>query len=329
MHYRNFGHTDLRVSETGFGAWAMGGGAMIGSTAIGWGETNDLLSREAVFAALDAGINFFDTADIYGLGHSEELLGQWIGRRKDIIIATKGGNVAREAQFTTDYSKKHILQACEDSLRRLQRETIDFYQLHTARLPQLQQGECIEAVQELQKAGKIRYWGLSLNTFEPAPEAQYLMERGLGHGFQLVFNLLNQQSLPLIRLAAEKGYGLIARMPLQFGLLSGKFDKETRFPVNDHRSKRLVPEIIEAATAALEKAWPLCEQYQCTSTGLALRFILSFPEISVTIPGIRTAQQVADNTRDQFLLKPEDRDYLVKLGEERFRPVLEMMRERG
>src|SRR6476469_140843 len=143
MQYRKFGNTDLLVSEIGFGAWAIGGGAMIGNTAIGWGDTDDSVSIKAIHAALDAGINFFDTADIYGLGHSEELLGKTIGKNKEVIIATKVGNVARNNQFTIDYSKKHILEACEISLKRLQRERIDYYQLHSARLQHLQDGECI------------------------------------------------------------------------------------------------------------------------------------------------------------------------------------------
>ena len=107
----------------GFGAWAIGGGAMIGKTAIGWGNADDIVSVEAIHASLEAGINFFDTADIYGLGHSEELLGKTIGHKKEVIIATKVGNVSRNQQFTFDYSKEYILQACENSLRRLKRDT--------------------------------------------------------------------------------------------------------------------------------------------------------------------------------------------------------------
>ena len=163
MQYRNFGHTDLRVSEVGFGAWAIGGGAMIGSTAIGWGDVDDRISAAAVLAAIEAGINFFDTADIYGLGHSEELLGNVIGNRKDILVASKVGNVSRNEQFTVDYTADYILSACDQSLRRLKRDSIDFYQLHTARMTHLQQGDCIDAMRRLQAAGKIRYWGLSLN----------------------------------------------------------------------------------------------------------------------------------------------------------------------
>lgn len=121
MQYRKFGTTDLMVSEIGFGAWAIGGGTMIGKTAIGWGEVDDRISTEAIHESLDAGINFFDTADIYGLGHSEEMLGKTIGE-KDVIIASKVGNVARDEKFTVDYSKAYILAACEKSLSLLKKK---------------------------------------------------------------------------------------------------------------------------------------------------------------------------------------------------------------
>lgn len=329
MKYRLFGKTDLQVSEIGFGAWAIGGGAMIGSTAIGWGDADDTVSVKAIHAALDAGINFFDTADIYGLGHSENLLGEIIGQKKDILIATKCGNVSRNEQFTTDYTKEYLISACEQSLKRLRRDTIDYYQLHTARLAHLQKGECIEAMQQLQQEGKIRYWGLSLNTFDPLPEANYLLENNLGNGFQLVLNMLNQRALLLLQQAAEKGYGIIARMPLQFGLLTGKFDHSASFSANDHRKNRLVPEIIDRSNEALEPVWQLCKKYNCNKTQLALSFILSYPEVSTIIPGIRTPEQVAANTTGLFRLDETDRQMLEKTGMHQAAAVMDLIQQRG
>src|SRR5436190_4439245 len=186
MQCRKFGNTDLVVSEVGFGAWAIGGGAMIGSTPIGWGEADDSISAKAIQVSIDARINFFDTADIYGLGHSEELLGKTIGQRQEVIIATKVGNASRNEQFTVDYSKEYILKACDASLKKLKRNVIDYYQLHSARLAHLENGECIEAMQQLQQQGKIRYWGISLNTFDPLPEAEFFIGNKIGNGFQLV-----------------------------------------------------------------------------------------------------------------------------------------------
>ena len=270
MQYRKFGNTSLLVSEIGFGAWAIGGGAMIGTTAIGWGDADDATSAKAIHAALDKGINFFDTADIYGLGHSENLIGKTIGNKDGIVICTKAGNVSRNEQFTVDYSKDYIIKACEASLKRLQKEAIDYYQLHTARVTHLQQGACIEAMQVLQQQGKIRYWGLSLNTFEPMPEAELMLEQDYGKGFQLVLNLINKKALPLLQNAEEKGYGIIARMPLQFGLLTGKFDDHFEFPESDHRNKRITKEIVTATNDVLATVWQLCHKYECSKTQLAL-----------------------------------------------------------
>jgi aryl-alcohol dehydrogenase-like predicted oxidoreductase len=329
MDYRKFGNTDLQVSEIGFGAWAIGGGAMIGNTSIGWGDSDDAVSIKAIHSSLDAGINFFDTADIYGLGHSEELLGKAIGKRKDIVIASKVGNVARNNQFTVDYSKEYIVKACEESLKRLQRDSIDYYQLHTARMIHLEQGECIEAMQLLQKQGKIRYWGLSLNTFDPLPEAEFLMNNNFGNGFQLVLNLLNQKALPTFTAMAKKGYGIIARMPLQFGLLTGKFDNAVLFADNDHRKNRLTIEVIDASNKALEPVWQLCKKYECNKTQLALSYILSYAEVSTVIPGIRNEKQVKDNTSGLFKLEKEDRRMIEDLGQNEFKVVVDLIQKQG
>ena len=329
MEYRKFGNTSLLVSEIGFGAWAIGGGAMIGTTSIGWGDSDDTVSTKAIHASLDAGINFFDTADIYGLGHSERLLGETIGQNKKIIIATKVGNVSRNDQFTVDYSKEYILNACEESLYRLQRDAIDYYQLHTARLSHLQQGDCIEAMQLLQQQGKIRYWGLSLNTFDPEPEASFLIDKKLGNGFQLVLNLLNQKALKLFPSMAEKGYGIIARMPLQFGLLTGKFDAGASFSINDHRKNRLTPEIINTCTQSLQPVWELCKKYNCSKIQLALSYLLSYPQVSVVIPGIRTEKHVSDNTTDLFSISPADMQYIESFGKNEFLPIMKMIQLQG
>lgn len=331
MNYRQFGKTDLQVSEIGFGAWAIGGVANVGGVAIGWGPSEDTVSVAAIKTALDAGINFFDTADFYGLGHSESLLGKTLGKNKDSLIATKvGQKVGDDGKIAIDYSKRHILQACELSLQRLQRETIDFYQLHVARLTHLENGECIEAMQELQKQGKIRYWGISLLTFNPLPEADFFLKNHLGHGFQLVFNLLNQKALPILSQTAAAGLGVIARMPLQFGLLSGKIKPGTSFSKEDHRSYRVVPHITSAVLQVLEqKVWPLCDKYQTSPAGLALSYILSYPEISTIIPGIRTPEHVNLNTGYLVKLDETDKKYLQDLYATDWLPVMDLIEKQG
>jgi aryl-alcohol dehydrogenase-like predicted oxidoreductase len=338
MQYRKFGSTDLVASEIGFGAWAIGGGAMVGNTSIGWGDADDAVSKQAINAALNAGINFFDTADIYGLGHSENIIGEVIGNDHKVIIATKVGNVARNDQFTVDYSKEYILKACEASLERLKRERIDYYQLHSARVAHLQNAECIEAMEQLQQQGKIRYWGLSLNTFDPFPEADFLMQRKLGNarpnglvgwGFQLVLNILNQRALSIIATANNNGYGIIARMPLQFGLLAGKFDADSTFPTNDHRHNRLTREVISMSNEALKPVWKLCEKYNITKTQLALSYVLSYPGVSTIIPGIRTPEHVVQNTTGLTRLEDADLKMIEGLGKTNFISVMELIQKQG
>lgn len=328
MNYRKFGKTDLKVSEVGFGAWAIGGAANIGNTPIGWGSADDAISKKAIEMAWDEGINFFDTADFYGLGHSEELLGNVL-KNKEAIIATKVGHRAIDNTIVLDYSKKYIIEACELSLTRLHREVIDYYQLHSARLHHLQDGECIDAMEKLKQDGKIRYWGLSLNTFNPSEEADYLMERQLGDGFQLVFNLVNQRALTTIKAAAAKSYGIIARMPLQFGLLTGKFTRDETFEKDDHRSFRLTPEILSRSLQMLEeKVWPVAEDENLTPTQLAISFILSYPEISTVIPGIRTGEHVLQNSKGIKTLKEKNRLLLEKLSG-KWEAVVQLMQDRG
>ena len=330
MRYRKFGNTELKVSEVGFGTWAIGGPAMAGDIPIGWGNADDATSIEALKKAFTQGVNFYDTADFYGLGHSEKLIGKVFGNRADVIIASKVGHrLSDEKHIYVDYSKPYILQACEDSLQRLNRDAIDYYQLHTAKVADLEKGECIEAMKQLQQEGKIRYWGISLNTFAPKPEADFIFKHKCGHGFQLVFNIINQKAMPIIQKAYEQGLGVIARMPLQFGLLTGKFTPDTRFEKDDHRSFRLTPDILEASLHALEKVWPLGEKYNLSKLALSLSFILSFPEISTVIPGIRTPQQAEENTQNIVILDDKERDLMVELYKTDFRKLVELMHKQG
>ncbi len=330
MRYRKFGNTDLMVSEIGFGAWAIGGNAMVGNTPIGWGRADDNTSIAAIHKSLDCGINFFDTADFYGLGHSENLLGKQLGNNKEIIMATKVGHRNINETIQLDYSKEYIIKACEASLKRLQRDTIDYYQLHSARMQHFEKEQCGEAMELLKQQGKIRYWGLSLNTFYPEPEADYLMSNNSGDGFQLVYNIINQRVLHLIKRTMEKGYGVIARMPLQFGLLTGKFSAETNFTSDDHRSFRFNKEILNSALKILEeKIWPLCTKYNISKTALALSYILSNDGVSTVIPGIRTAQHSMDNTTGIIKLAAEDVALIEGAYKTGFTAVVNMMEKQG
>ncbi len=331
MNYRKFGNTDLTVSEIGFGAWAIGGTANVGGVEIGWGPSDDQVSVQALNAALDAGINFYDTADFYGLGHSEKIIGEVFGNRKDVLIATKvGQKVGMDGKPAVDYSKEYLIEACENSLRRLKREVIDYYQLHVARVQHLEDGACIEAMETLKEQGKIRYWGASLITFSPAPEAEILMRKHQGNGFQLVLNLINQLAVPEMEKAGSQGYGIIARMPLQFGLLSGKITPESTFSQDDHRSYRLTPELIRDTLEILNtKVLPMAKAYETSLSSLALSFILGFKEVSTVIPGIRTPRHVELNTQGLVQLSKEDHQYLRDLYQSDWQPIMQAMQAQG
>lgn len=330
MQYRKFGNTALTVSEIGFGAWAIGGNAMVGSTPIGWGKADDKTSVAAIRQSLDCGINFFDTADFYGLGHSETLLGNELGKNTEVIFATKVGHRDVNGSIQFDYTKDYIMQACELSLQRLQRDAIDYYQLHTARMSHLQSAQCVEAMELLQRQGKIRYWGLSLNTFYPEPEADLLMQQQWGSGFQLVFNIINQRAKQIMQQANAQGYGIIARMPLQFGLLTGKFTVEAGFAADDHRSFRFNKDILQDSLKALENiVWPLCEKYNISKTSMALSYILSYDAVSTVIPGIRTPQHAIDNTTGIQRLAKEDIHLIEHAFTTHFAAVVDLMEKQG
>lgn len=330
MKYRKFGNTSLEVSEIGFGAWGIGGPSMAGDIPIGWGNVDDETSIKALEKAYSLGVNFYDTADFYGLGHSEELIGKVLSDKKDVIIATKVGHrLAPDNNINLDYSKDYIIKACEESLKRLNRDHIDLYQLHSAKLEHLEQGDCIEAMEQLKTDGKIRYWGISLNTFNPSPEADFLMKKKAGCSFQLVFNILNQKAIFLLQKAHKKGYGIIARMPLQFGLLTGKFNAETHFEKNDHRSFRLTPEVLSEALKCLDHIWPIADKYKISKTSFSLSFVLSFPEVSTTIPGIKTPEQAELNVKDIVQLDKEDVDEITNFFLTELYKVVDQMQKIG
>lgn len=325
MNYRKFGNTDLQVSEIGFGAWGIGGPAMVGNTAIGWGDVDDNTSIKALLKAKELGINFFDTADFYGFGHSEELIGKTLGNNDDVIIASKVGHRVEDETILLDYTKEHILKSCDESLKRLKRDKIDFYQLHSAKLSHLNDGQCIEAMEELKEKGKIRYWGISLNTFNPSPEADFLINNNIADGFQLVLNIINQRSLKLIQSSSEKGYGIIARIPLQFGLLTGKFTRSTTFGNDDHRSFRLKPNFLSELLDSLDEVWQIADKYNADKTTFALSFILNHSGISTVIPGIKTPEQAIYNTKPIFDISKEDIDHIYKLFESKFDSLVNKM----
>lgn len=266
----------------------------VGHQPFGWGPTDETEARAAVRKALDLGVNFFDTADVYGLGRSEEILGQELGRRA-VFIATKGGNVRTTGgQNRKDFSKDYLFQAVERSLKRLQREAIDVFQLHNPSEEEIRRGEGLEVLEELRSAGKVRATGVSIH--RPEEGLALLASRHPPDTVQLAYNWLNTgMAKHVLPLAMEEDVGIIARIPLHHGLLTGKFERDVVFREDDHRSWSLNPQTIERGCRLLESIAPQLREHQLSPAQLALKFVLSHPGISVTIPGARDPLQVEEN----------------------------------
>jgi aryl-alcohol dehydrogenase-like predicted oxidoreductase len=295
MQYRTLGNTGIRVSEIGFGGWAIGGSADASGTPLGWGKTNDDESLAAIRRARDLGVTFFDTADSYGFGRSESLLGIVLSRkRQDVVIATKVG-VVRDAgaALKKDFSKQHIFQAIDGSLRRLRTDYVDLYQAHNPTIEQLQREEIQEAMERLQEIGKIRYWGISISTNEEGIE---IINRGWGHALQVLYNILNQSpASELFPLAKQKGYGIIARVPLASGLLTGKFRSGSTFATDDVRQNFLTQKRLEEALPRVDEVRAIIGGSVRSLAEAALQFVLANDAVSTTIPGARNARQVETN----------------------------------
>ncbi|HEX9986064.1 MAG TPA: aldo/keto reductase [Thermoanaerobaculia bacterium] len=295
MQYRELGKTDIKVSEVGFGAWAIGGPAEASGTPFGWGRTSDDDSLAAIRRARELGVTFFDTADSYGFGRSESLLGIVLSRkRSDVVIATKVGVVRdAEGRLKKDFSKKHLFLAIDGSLKRLRTDYVDLYQLHNPTMDELRTDDIHEAMDRLQEVGKIRYWGISVTTPEEGLE---VVRNGWGYSLQVLYNVLNQApSKELFPLAKEKGYGIIARVPLASGLLTGKFRPDTAFATDDVRQNFLTPKRLEEALSRVDEVKSIIGGTARSLTEGALRFVLANGSISTTIPGARNARQVEMN----------------------------------
>ena len=290
MNYRNLGRTGLRVSEIGFGGWGIGGAA---GNALGYGRTDDQDSRRALQRALDLGVNFYDTASLYGYGHSEVLLGEaFKAVRKSVQIASKVGRL--DSSGRQDFSPEFIRGSLESSLRRLQTDYLDLYQLHDPDLDLLRgDGRILEVMEGFYLEGKIRAWGISART----PMDALAAAREFGpRVLQANFNLLDQRALEngLIGLCASEGIGLIIRTPLCFGFLTGAYSSDTPFDPNDHRSRW--PEEQRAHWAKAYRLFTdVCGASGQTPAQLALRFCLSYEGVSTAIPGMLTSEQVEEN----------------------------------
>jgi aryl-alcohol dehydrogenase-like predicted oxidoreductase len=294
MHYRVLGRTGWKVSEISFGAWAIGGS---------WGQVSDEDSMAALHQAIDCGVNFIDTADVYGNGRSERLIARLRKERKEeIIVATKAGR-RLPRQTVEGYSRQNLVAWIEDSLRNLSTECLDLVQLHGPPTELYSRPEVFEILDDLVRAGKIRYYGVSVEKVEAAMKA---IEFPNVQTVQIIFNAFRQRPAEVFfGRAAQKQVGILARVPLASGLLTGKLRSDSAFASDDHRNfnrhgaafdvgETFAGVDYEVGLAAVEEIRELVPAGVSMSQ-FALRWILMFDAVTCAIPGGKRPEQVADN----------------------------------
>ena len=295
MKYRELGSTGWQVSEISFGAWGIGGD---------WGDVDDSVSLAALHKALDLGVNLIDTADVYGDGRSEKLIGQVLRERKGerIYVATKAGR--RLSPHVADgYNRENLTAFVERSLRNLGVETLDLVQLHCPPTEVYYRPHVFGVLDDLVAAGKLRHYGVSVEKVEEALKAiEYPNVRSV----QIIFNMFRHRPAGLFFSQAQaKGVGILARVPLASGLLTGKMRPDSTFGANDHRDYNRYGQAFdvgetfsgvpyEVGLAAVEELRSLVPEGE-TMAQMALRWILMFDAVSCAIPGAKNPAQAADN----------------------------------
>ncbi len=294
MQFRKLGRTGWNVSAVSFGAWAIGGS---------WGDVDDSQSLAALHAAVDCGINFIDTADVYGNGRSERLVAQLKAERKEeIIVATKAGRKLPK-QSVEGYTRENLTAWIEESCRNLKTDALDLVQLHCPSTDLYYRPEVFGFLDDLQAAGKIRNYGVSVERVEEALKA---IEYPNVKTVQIIFNCFRQRPAELFFGQAKlKEVGILARVPLASGLLSGKFSRDSTFASDDHRNFNRHGEAFdvgetfsgvdyETALQAVEQMRALVPS-QASMAQFALRWILMFDAVTCAIPGGKNPKQVTDN----------------------------------
>jgi len=301
MNTTILGKSGLKISKIGFGAWGISG--------RDWGTTDDKDSKAALHKAMDLGVTFVDTADNYGWGHSENLIAEVLKERSDrenIVIATKAGNdfypLMNEnhklSPVNWDFSKKHLIFAVEKSLARLGVEQIDILQLHSPSLDMIKNEEAFEALEILKSQGKIKHAGWSITSFKETEQTPIVEKyHELIDVLQIRYNLFERQAEETLFPVAQKyNIGVIVRIPLLFGFLTGKFNKDSQFGTDDHRSMNLSAKNLETYINMLGHYDDFFKQNsEYTKAQLSLNFCISHPAAHVVIPGCKTIRQVEDN----------------------------------
>jgi aryl-alcohol dehydrogenase-like predicted oxidoreductase len=296
MNKRTLGNTGEEVSEIGLGCWQLGGAE--------WGDVSDEQALAILGAAADTGVTFFDTPDVYGNGRSESLIGRFLKQSsKEIFVATKLGRMPD--LYPDKYTEHGVRAAIEASLARLCIQALDLIQLHCVPTEVMRQGEIFDWLRKLQKEGKIRSFGASVESVDEA--LLCLAQPGLA-SLQIIFNIFRQKPIgTLFPKAKENAVGIIVRLPLASGLLSGKFTKKTKFGPNDHRSFNRDGQRFNVgetfAGIPFEKAVELAEEMKAfvpegvSMVQLAQRWILDHEAVSVVIPGATSVEQAKQNAQ--------------------------------
>ncbi len=294
MKYRQLGTTGMHVSEISFGAWAIGSS---------WGKVDDQESLAALNKAVDLGVNFIDTADVYGDGRSEKLIARLLKERKETLyVATKAGR-RLEPHVAEKYTAQNIRRFVEDSLKNLQVQRLDLLQLHCPPTAVYYNPELFQALDDLVKAGKLRNYGVSVEKIEEALKA---IEFPGVRTIQIIFNMFRQRPSELFfREAKARKIGIIVRVPLASGLLTGKMSRSSRFAADDHRNYNRKGRMFDRgetfAGVDFDKGLKAVEELKrilprgMSMTQFALRWILMFDAVSCAIPGAKRPDQVEDN----------------------------------
>jgi aryl-alcohol dehydrogenase-like predicted oxidoreductase len=289
MKVRPLGRTGLQVSELALGTWAFGGDE--------WGPADDNEAIATIEAAIDAGVNLLDTADVYGYGHSERLVGRVLRRRSErVYVCSKGGNdVSNPARVPggsgKNFTDAYLRGAVHASLSRLGLDAIDVYLLHNPSLEVLGRGDVFETLRTLREQGRVRFAGVSVYSAE---EGRLAMDAGGVDVLMLTYNLIAQdQALALLPDAAERGVGVIARSPLANGLLTGKYGPDSVFASDDHRAHRGPEWLGDALSRIADVREPLAGAGTLTQSALA--FVLSETGLSSVAVGAKNRAQLAEN----------------------------------
>ena len=323
MHYRKLGKTNFQVSEVSLGAWQIG---------AGWGDVSNEDAIRVLNAAIDNGVNFIDTADVYGDGRSERFIEQVLGDRKEeVFVATKAGR-RLQPHVASGYNRDNLTSFVERSLQNLRRESLDLLQLHCPPTEVYYRPEVFEILDDLKQAGKIKNYGVSVEKVEEALKA--IEYPGLAT-VQIIFNIFRQRPADLFfPVAKQRDIGILVRLPLSSGLLSGKINRQTTFSPEDHRNFNRNGEQFDrgetfsgvdfdVALDAVDQVRKLLPE-GVTMPNFALRWILDYDAVGCVIPGARNEEQIKQNVAASALpsLTSSQKEALAGLYDSRIRSLV-------